>query len=40
MDSLDIPEEEIYFHRDVSIKTCPGTAITKEWLLEELKKVG
>jgi len=39
MDSLGIPEEEIYFHRDVSPKTCPGKAITKEWLLEELKNV-
>jgi hypothetical protein len=39
MDQLKIPEKEIYFHRDVSPKTCPGKMITREWLLDELKKV-
>ena len=33
---LDIGEEDIYFHRDASPKSCPGYAITKEWLLYEL----
>ncbi len=33
---LSIPQSEIYFHRDVSGKTCPGTAITKDWLFNEL----
>ncbi len=33
---LNIPYSRIMFHRDYSRKTCPGTAITKEWLIEEL----
>jgi N-acetylmuramoyl-L-alanine amidase CwlA len=35
---LKIPNSEIYFHRDVSPKTCPGKMITKEWLFEQLKE--
>lgn len=34
----DIDYSDIYFHRDVSSKTCPGLAITKEWLFEEIAK--
>ena len=33
---LNIDNEKIYFHRDVSNKTCPGSAITKKWLFDEL----
>jgi hypothetical protein len=36
MEQLGIPEGQVFFHRDVSPKTCPGTAITKEWLFSEL----
>lgn len=36
MKQLGVTSDSIYFHRDVSSKTCPGTAITKEWLFEEL----
>jgi len=36
MSQLKIGNENIFFHRDVSSKTCPGTAITKEWLFGEL----
>ena len=34
---LNIPESKIMFHRDFSPKTCPGTAITKEWVINQLK---
>ncbi len=34
---LAIGESQIYFHRDVSSKSCPGRAITKEWLFAELQ---
>ena len=27
---------QLLFHRDFSTKTCPGTAITKDWLYKEL----
>jgi N-acetylmuramoyl-L-alanine amidase CwlA len=36
MNQLDIAQDQIFFHRDVSPKTCPGSAITKEWLFGEL----
>ncbi len=36
MERLGIPQAQIFFHRDVSPKTCPGSAITKEWLFNEL----
>ena len=36
MGQLGITGASIFFHRDVSTKTCPGKAITKEWLLSEL----
>lgn len=36
LEHLNITAESIYFHRDVSQKTCPGSAITKEWLFKEL----
>ena len=35
--SLD-PEKDIYFHRDVTWKTCPGSRVTKTWITEEVKK--
>lgn len=34
---LNIKNEKIFFHRDVSGKTCPGKAITKQWLFENLR---
>jgi N-acetylmuramoyl-L-alanine amidase CwlA len=37
---LEILDENICFHRDYNVyKTCPGTAITKKWILEKLKEV-
>lgn len=36
MSRLNLDNTGIYFHRDVSGKTCPGRAITKEWLFQEL----
>ena len=36
MDQLELSQGQIFFHRDVSGKTCPGSAITKEWLFSEL----
>ena len=35
---MGIAPAQVYFHRDVSAKTCPGKAITKEWLLAELDR--
>lgn len=35
---LKIPDNEIKFHRDYSTKSCPGNAITKEWLMQELER--
>lgn len=30
----DIPDSEIYFHRDFdSAKTCPGSLVTRDWIL-------
>lgn len=37
MEQLSLTENDIYFHRDASPKSCPGWAITKEWLFKELK---
>lgn len=37
MKKLSLNESDILFHRDSSQKTCPGTAITKQWLFGELK---
>ena len=34
---LGVTNDRIYFHRDVSSKSCPGHAITKEWLFKELE---
>ena len=36
MSNLDINTEQIKFHSDYSGKSCPGYAITKEWLFKEL----
>ena len=36
MQRLDLKEKDIFFHRDISSKSCPGRAITKEWLFQEL----
>lgn len=36
LNELNLGNEAIYFHRDVSGKSCPGWAITKEWLFNEL----
>ncbi len=38
LEGLNLTENDIYFHRDVSIKSCPGWAITKEWLFYELSE--
>lgn len=35
-ESLGITNEGVYFHRDFSKKSCPGWAITKEWLGQQL----
>lgn len=31
--------EQLLFHRDYSTKTCPGRAVTKEWVVARLKEV-
>lgn len=36
MDRLKIGPANLKFHNDYSTKTCPGTAIKKEWILAEL----
>lgn len=36
MSKLSLTNTDIYFHRDASPKSCPGWAITKEWLFSEL----
>lgn len=36
MKQLGVDHRNLFFHRDVSPKTCPGKAITKEWLFNEL----
>jgi N-acetylmuramoyl-L-alanine amidase CwlA len=33
---LKISDSKIKFHRDYSSKTCPGKAITKDWVLKQL----
>lgn len=36
MQYLHFANKDIFFHRDASTKSCPGWAITKEWLFESL----
>lgn len=36
MGRLSLTENDLFFHRDASPKSCPGWAITKEWLFKEL----
>jgi hypothetical protein len=38
MEELGIGNTDLFFHRDASSKSCPGWAITKEWVIEELSK--
>lgn len=38
MKRLAMTNEQVFFHRDFSNKSCPGHAITKEWLFQELAK--
>lgn len=38
MDRLGISESRLFFHSDVAKKTCPGRAISREWLLGELDR--
>ena len=38
MNRLNISRQNIFFHREVTQKTCPGKAITKEWLFVELER--
>lgn len=37
MNRLGLKNEDIQFHRDFSKKTCPGSAITKDWIFRELE---
>lgn len=37
-EKLKIDNEQVYFHRDFSTKTCPGRMIKKPWLFDELSK--
>jgi len=37
-EKLGIPDKEIAFHRDFSSKSCPGWAITKDWVLNQLNE--
>lgn len=37
MDRLGIKEGGVFFHRDASPKSCPGWAINREWVFNELK---
>ncbi len=39
-EQLSINNEMVKFHRDYSNKSCPGYAITKEWLFKELADYG
>lgn len=36
MKHLDIDAAHLFFHSDVSPKSCPGKVITREWLFQEL----
>jgi len=38
LEKLKIPESKITFHSDFSSKTCPGAAIKKPWVIEQLHK--
>lgn len=37
MKRLKLENNDIRFHREYSSKTCPGAAITKDWLFKELE---
>ena len=37
-EKLKIKDNGIHFHREYSAKSCPGNAITMDWLLGQLKK--
>lgn len=39
MEQLGLAEKDIFFHRDVSPKSCPGWAIAKEWLFQEISSL-
>jgi len=39
MRKLNISNENLFFHRDFSPKTCPGTAISKDWIINEIKNL-
>lgn len=39
-EDLKLAHDAIHFHRDYSTKTCPGAAVTKEWLYKELDEYG
>jgi len=36
METLGLNNEQVFFHRDFSNKSCPGHAIKKDWLFREL----
>jgi hypothetical protein len=37
---LNLNHDAIHFHRDYSTKSCPGHAVTKEWIYKELERYG
>lgn len=37
---LNLKNDNILFHNQFSTKTCPGAAVTKEWLFKELENYG
>lgn len=38
MKRLGLKNDDIKFHRDYSTKTCPGSAIKKDWIFRELER--
>ena len=32
------PDRDIIFHREVAYKSCPGSKVTKKWIIEEVNK--
>ena len=38
LDFFEMGREKIFFHRDFSSKSCPGSAISKDWVWRQLQK--
>lgn len=36
--ALKLNPRDLRFHRDVSSKTCPGKAVTKEWIIPQIER--